>query len=158
MTAKCDSIDIGDILKKFDLNEGKLIPILSAIQEKYRYLPQEAMTQVAVALNLPAAKVYGVATFYAHFALQPKGEHIIRVCNGTACHVKGAEKLIGKLREKLKLPEPKTTTDDMKVTLEMVSCLGACGLAPVLVTDEEVHGQVKPAQIDEIVDAILAKK
>lgn len=152
-----DLSEVDVIVKKFEFNVNKLIPILSAIQHEYRYLPQAAMSRVATILNIPAARVFGVATFYAHFALQPKGENVIRVCKGTACHVKGADKLIDAIYEKLKLSPTKQTTDDMQFTIEMVSCLGACGLAPVLVVGEDVYGQVKADGINAIVDKYIKK-
>jgi len=130
------------ILATFGHEEARLVPILQAVQEEYRYLPEEVMTFVATALGVPPARVYGVATFYGHFALEPKGKFVVRVCDGTACHVKGSEHLVDALRAILKLPEGQKTTPDMLFTLETVSCLGACGLAPAVVVNEEVHGQM----------------
>ena len=107
---------------------------------------------------MPVAEVYGVATFYAHFTLNPKGKYVIKVCNGTACHVKGSMKLVDVLFDKLKLNEQKNTTDDMLFTVETVSCLGACGLAPVMVINESVHGQVDTKKAGDIIDEIIAKE
>lgn len=146
------------ILDKHQRNAARLIPILQEVQEEYRYLPVEVMTFVATALNLPPARVYGVATFYAHFTLEPKGKHVIRVCDGTACHVKQSEPLLRALQKKLGLSDTKRTSADMLFTIEVVSCLGACGLAPVMVVDEEVHGQVTPEHAVELVDAIVKKE
>jgi NADH-quinone oxidoreductase subunit E len=139
-----------EILDEYHRDGSKIIPILQAIQEEYRYLPEEILTYVATALDLSPAKVYGVATFYSHFSLEPKGAYVIKVCDGTACHVKGSGKLVETLRKKLGLTEKKKTTDDMQFTLETVSCLGACGLAPVLLVNEKVYGQVSADRAEEI--------
>lgn len=139
-----------EILDEYGRDGSKIIPILQAIQEEYRYLPEEILTYVATALDISPAKVYGVATFYSHFSLEPKGAYVIKVCDGTACHVKGSGKLVDILRKKLALTEKKKTTDDMLFTLETVSCLGACGLAPVMLVNEKVYGQVTPERAQEI--------
>lgn len=144
------------ILEEHGYDEAKLIPILQQVQEAYRYLPEDVMRHIAAKLNISPAKVFGVATFFAHFAITPKGKHIIKVCNGTACHVKGAASIISTVKEKLKLAGTKETTDDGLFTLECVSCLGACGLAPVMVIDETVHGQVTPDQAKKFIDEIIA--
>jgi NADH-quinone oxidoreductase subunit E len=146
------------ILDTFHRDKSKLVPILQAVQEEYRYLPEEVMTLVATMLGLPPAKVYGVATFYSHFALEPKGKYVIRVCDGTACHVKGSQDLVDALQSKLKVSKARKTTPDMMFTLETVSCLGACGLAPAMVVNDEVHGQVKPEAACEILLAIQQKE
>ncbi|MDR1290436.1 MAG: NAD(P)H-dependent oxidoreductase subunit E [Planctomycetaceae bacterium] len=141
-----------EILDVNDRDPARLIPILQQIQEFYRYLPEEILTFIATTLCIPPAHVFGVATFYAHFTLVPKGEHTCKLCDGTACHVRGSEHILNALRTELKLNESgKNTTDDMKFTVETVSCLGACGLAPVLVVDEKVHGNITP---DEAVNLI----
>lgn len=150
-----DMAGVDAILEKFGHNTSKLIPILAAIQEHYRYLPAKAMSKVAHDLNIPPAKIYGVATFYAHFALEPKGKYIIRVCDGTACHVKGSTKIIDALYEKIGVSAAKKTSSDQMFTVETVSCLGACGLAPVLLVNEDVYGQVKPEKALALVDDIL---
>lgn len=146
-----------DILREHDHSPAKLIPILQAVQEEYRYLPEDILTYVATSLDLPPARVFGVATFYAHFALAPKGKHVFRLCDGTACHVKGSQPILDALRERLGLRPGQETTDDMMFTVETVSCLGACGLAPVVVLDEAVHGQVTPEMAVALIDTILAQ-
>jgi len=146
------------ILESFKHDKSKLVPILQAVQEEYRYLPKEVMTFVATALDIPPARVFGVATFYSHFALEPKGKYVIRICDGTACHVKGSTDILDALNERLKLPKGKKTTPDMLFTLETVSCLGACGLAPVVVINEEVHGQVTPESARGLIDQICAEE
>ncbi len=147
-----------EILDDYQRDPHKIIPILQAVQEEYRYLPQEVLTFVATSLGVSPARVFGVATFYSHFSLEPKGRHILRVCDGTACHVKGSSKIIAALRERLNLTEKKHTTPDMLFTLETVSCLGACGLAPVLVVDDDVHGQITPQKAVEIVERLMAEE
>ena len=146
------------ILEKYEYNKAKLIPILQAVQKEYRYLPQEVLTYVATSLKLPPARVYGVATFYSHFALEPKGKHVIKLCDGTACHVKHSTAILEALQERLGLDNKNITTPDLMFTVETVSCLGACGLAPVMVIDEDVHGQVTPAKAIELVEAILKEE
>lgn len=147
-----------EILDKHERNSAKLIPILQEVQDEYRYLPEEVLTYVATSLGLPPAQVYGVASFYAHFSLEPKGKYVVRLCDGTACHVKGSMPILDALQKKLKLSDSKKTTDDMLFTVETVSCLGACGLAPVLVINEDVYGQVKPEKAISLIDEILASE
>lgn len=150
-----------EILDGYGRDPAKLVPILQAVQAEYRYLPEEVLGYVATALGLPPARVYGVATFYAHFALKPKGKYVVHVCDGTACHVKDSEGLIAAIRKRLGLEKGKNTTDDLLFTVETVSCLGACGLAPVMVVNETVHGQMTPemcvAVIDEIMESEVAQ-
>ncbi len=143
-----------EILERFDHDPGKLIAILQAVQEEYRYLPEDILAFVATSMDIPPARVYGVATFYAHFTLEPKGKHIIKLCDGTACHVKGSERILDHIRDHLGLQEGQNTTPDMLFTVETVSCLGACGLAPVVVINERVHGQVTPEQSRNLLDDI----
>ncbi|MFH0733357.1 MAG: NAD(P)H-dependent oxidoreductase subunit E [bacterium] len=147
-----------EILKKHDNNPNKLIPILQEVQEEYRYLPEELLTFVATLLDLPPARVYGVATFYAHFALEPKGKYVIKVCDGTACHVKDSIPIVEEIMKKLSLDYKVRTTPDMLFTLETVSCLGACGLAPVVVINEEVYPTMSPVKISEVLDTIIEKE
>ena len=147
-----------EILDRHNRQSSRLIPILQSVQEEYRYLPREILTYVATALNVAPAKVYGVATFYTHFALQPKGKYQIRVCDGTACHVKQSIPILEAIRDVLSLSEKKKTSDDMLFTVETVACLGACGLAPVLVVNEEVHGQVTPETGAKIVEEIRTRE
>jgi NADH-quinone oxidoreductase subunit E len=144
------------ILNRFGRRPAGLIPILQAIQHEYQYLPEEVLTYVATSLDVPPARVFGVATFYAHFALEPKGKHVIRICDGTACHVKQSLPVLNALREKLGTTEKSKTTADMMFTVETVACLGACGLAPVVVIDEQVYGQITPTRAVGLVEDILA--
>jgi NADH-quinone oxidoreductase subunit E len=144
------------LLEKNNFDKTKLIPILQVIQKEYEYLPEEILVFIASALNTSPAKVYGVATFFTYFTLKPKGKYIIKVCNGTACHIKKAASLIDAVKNKLRLKENENSTEDMIFTLETVSCLGACGLAPVLVIGEDVYGQMSPNKITYLIDEILS--
>lgn len=147
-----------EILDQFHHDSAKLIPIMQAVQEEYRYLPEEVLTYVATSLGIPASQVYGVATFYSHFALKPKGKYVIKICDGTACHVKKSIPILEALMKKLRLEPGKMTTPDMLFTVETVSCLGACGLAPVLVINEEVHGLMTPETTEKLIDEIIARE
>lgn len=148
-----------EILARHNHNPRRLIPILQEVQESYRYLPEEVLVFVATSLDLPPARVFGVATFYAHFTLKPKGKYVFRLCDGTACHVRGSEPILHALREKLGFAaKDENTTADMLFTVETVSCLGACGLAPVLVVNEDVHGQVTPESAVALLEEIRAKE
>jgi NADH-quinone oxidoreductase subunit E len=146
------------ILEENNFDKSKLIPILQAVQEDYRYLPEELMSFISSALDMSPAIVYGVATFYSHFALKPKGKNIIKVCNGTACHVKKSAAIIDAIRKKLGLKGNENTTKDMLFTLETVACLGACGLAPVIVINDSIYGQITPEKIVVLIDAIAEAK
>ena len=143
------------IIERYNYDKSRLITILQQVQEAYRYLPQQVLTYIATALNMPVAEVYGVATFYAHFSLEAKGKYVAKVCNGTACHVKGAIKLKEAFYKKLKMAAEKHTTDDMMFTVELVSCLGACGLAPVLTINEKVYGPIDAKKTEALIDTII---
>jgi len=147
-----------EIIEKNNFDKSRLIPILQAIQEEYRYLPEEILIYTATALKMPVAEIYGVATFYAHFTLTAKGKYVVKVCDGTACHVKNSMGLHDALQKKLNLKKGQHTTKDLLFTLETVSCLGACGLAPVMVINEQVFGQVSEAKVDSIIDEIIQKE
>ena len=142
------------ILEQNENKPQRLIPILQAVQEEYRYLPEDVLAFVANGLDVPPARVYGVATFYSHFALEPKGKYCIRLCDGTACHVKRSIPILEAVYKRLGLSSKRNTTDDMLFTVETVACLGACGLAPVVVINEDVHGQVTPEAVVRMIDEI----
>src|ERR1035437_10330995 len=144
------------ILGRYAHRPSGLIPILQAIQHVYQYLPEEVLTYVATSLDVPPARVFGVATFYAHVALQPKGKHVIRVCDGTACHVKQSLPVLDAMRAKLGTTEECKTTPDMLFTIETVACMGACGLAPVVVIDDQVFGQITPERAVALIEDIQA--
>jgi NADH-quinone oxidoreductase subunit E len=142
------------ILDHYKRQPSKLIPILQAVQDEYRYLPEEVLNYVATALNIPPARVFGVATFYAYFAMEPKGKHVIRLCDGTACHVKQSIPILEALRAKLQVTEKLKTTPDMLFTVETVACLGACGLAPVVMVNQEVHSCMTPEKAVKLIEEI----
>jgi len=138
-----------EVLSEFKGVKGVLIPALQKVQNFYGYLPEHGMKKIAETLDMPYSKVFGVATFYAQFHLKPRGKFIIRVCMGTACHVRGAEKIQNKIIEELDIG-PGETTEDLKFTLEPVACIGCCGLAPVLMVNDNTHGRLAPDMIPEI--------
>jgi len=146
------------IIAEHGSKPSKLIPILHAVQREYRYLPEEILTYVAMSLKLPPAKVYGVASFYAHYSLKPKGKYVVHICDGTACHVKGSINILEAMRKKLGLSKEKPTDDNMLFTIETVSCLGACGMAPVITINEDVYGSVTPQSAVALLDGILEKE
>ena len=147
-----------EIIDSHQRNPQKLIPILQEVQEKYRYLPEEIIVFIATSLSIPPAKVYGVATFYSHFTLKPKGKYIIRLCDGTACHVKRSIPILEALQKRLGVNDKNPTTPDMLFTVETVSCLGACGLAPVVLVNEDVYGQMTPETALKLIEDILQKE
>ncbi len=132
--------------------KGALIAVLQAINGHFRYLPADTLTYVSVALGVPLSQIYSLATFYNGFSLKPKGRTVIKVCLGTACHVKGGTRLIERLERDLDIKEGETTPDK-EFTLEAVRCLGCCGLAPVLTFEDEIHGKVRPAQMPKLLKA-----
>jgi NADH-quinone oxidoreductase subunit E len=148
---------VNEIVKKYSFKMSNLIAILQDIQKEYRYLPEEILTYVATIMDIPLSHIYGVATFYSQFSLSPKGKYEIRICDGTACHVRGSSLLLDALRKKLQLTAEKTTTDDLLFSLETVSCLGACGLAPVVVVNEKVYPQMTPEKINKVIDELQSK-
>ena len=124
------------------------------IQGEYRYLPGELLTYVAAEIGISEAKAYSVATFYENFSFEPKGKYIIKVCDGTACHVRKSTAVLERLYKELGLSKGKSTTDDMLFTLETVSCLGACGLAPVLTVNDQVHPAMTPDKVSELIQEL----
>jgi len=142
------------VLDKYERNPHKLVPVLQEIQDVYSYLPEDIMTYVATALGVTTGQVFGVATFYSHFTLVPKGKYVIRVCDGTACHVRKSTDILNVFEKELGLDAKKKTSDDMLFTLETVACLGACGLAPVVVINDEVHGAMTKEKTLELINKI----
>lgn len=130
---------------------GALMPIMQRAQDIFGYLPEEVQNYIAKELDIPVSDIYGVATFYAQFNLEPKGKYIISVCMGTACYVKGSQAVLDKLEEVLGVPAGRTTADGM-FTLNATRCLGACGLAPVIMVNDDVYGRLTPAQIPGIIE------
>ena len=157
--SKVDFKALEEILRSFDYKKSYLIAMLQKVQGIYKYLPEEAMTYIGEHVDgLSPATVFGVATFYAQFSLEPKGKYEIKVCDGTACHVRGSLPVLNAIKEKIKLEEGKFTTKDGLFTLEIVSCLGACGLAPVVVINEKVYPQMTPDAITVILDTLMKEE
>lgn len=150
-TEVIDTSKVEKVLEKYKDARGALIPILQAVQVGYGYLPESIIDFIAERLKISTNEIIGVATFYAQFHLKPRGQHIIKVCCGTACHVKNARSLSVKVHEKLKINVNETSKDRL-FTFEEVSCLGACGIAPVVVIDEDVHGELSPDKLGGILD------
>jgi NADH:ubiquinone oxidoreductase subunit E len=123
-------------------SEGNIISLLQSIQSELGYIPENAVVWFSKRLDIPASRFFGVATFYAQFHLQPRGKHIVTTCCGTACHVKGSERLINGLIRELGLPDGESTTGDREFTLEKVNCVGACSIAPVVIVNNKVHGKM----------------
>jgi NADH:ubiquinone oxidoreductase subunit E len=130
------------ILNDYHLSKGNIISILQDIENSFGYIPEEAVMWFSKKLDIPASRFFGTATFYSQFHLKPRGKNIITVCRGTACHVKGSERLINRLFMELDIPPDEETTPDLKFTVEKVNCIGACGIAPVTVLNKEVHGKM----------------
>ncbi len=130
------------LVKNFRENEGNIISLLQETQEVFGYIPEEAVYRLSEELDIPASSFFGVATFYAQFHLKPRGKHIITACCGTACHVKGSERIINNLKRDLCLTESENTTEDKKFTLEQVACVGACSIAPVVIINKKVYGKM----------------
>jgi len=145
---------VNEILAYYQYDATNLIAILQKVQAEYTYLPQDILTYLATALKRSPSEIYGVATFYAQFSLEPKGKYEIRVCDGTACHVRRSIPVLQAIKRKLKLGAGEKTTPDLRFSLETVSCLGACGLAPVVVINNKVYPQQTPESIAKILDDI----
>lgn len=145
---------IDHLLEKNGCVQSSIISILQDIQEIYHYLPEEIFPYLAEKLEISSATIYGVATFYENFSLEPKGKYVIKVCDGTACHVRKSIPILNALRQELGLSEEKTTTDDLLFTVETVSCLGACGLAPAMTINDKVHGSMTPDKAKELLKAL----
>lgn len=143
--------DMKEILGKYQNSKDNLIQILNEVQEKFGYIPLIAQKEISQYLNISLAEIYGVITFYSRFTLEPKGEYTISVCLGTACFVKGSEKLLDRLKERLKI-EPGKTTSDGKYSLDTTRCIGACGIAPVFTVNGEVYGKATVKKLDEVLD------
>ncbi len=142
---------IAKIQKEFEGSPDELIPILQKLQRETGFLPKRALLEIAHLTGLPAAKVFGVATFYAQFRLQPVGKNIIRICRGTACHVKGADRILDDIQDQLHLV-PGETTEDGLFTVETVACFGSCALAPVVVANDTVHGSMDRLKCQKLLD------
>ena len=151
--------DVDNVIKNIGAKKSNLIAILQKVQEIYRYLPEEAMTYIGTKIEgLSPATVFGVATFYAQFSLEPKGKYEIKLCDGTACHVRGSMPVYESIIQRFELKNGKFTTEDGLFSVETVSCLGACGLAPVVVINEKVYPQMTTDAMKIIIDEILERE
>jgi len=142
--------ELAEILAPYVGQRGATIPVLQKVQAKLGYLPEEALREVATALRMPVSEVYGVATFYAQFRFVPRGERTIKVCLGTACHVRGAQKVLETVETELGT-EAGGTTADRRYSLEKVACFGSCGLAPVMVIEKDVHGRMNATKVKQVI-------
>ena len=140
-----------EIIAKYVTEPKWLIPIIQDVQTEYRYLPPELLTYIAGKLHITEAKAYSVATFYENFSFEQKGKYVIKVCDGTACHVSKSTTILDQLYKELNLQKGQHTTEDMLFTVETVSCLGACGLAPVLTVNDEVHAAMTPEKVTALI-------
>ncbi len=150
MSESFDFIVVDQILSANQYNQHSIISILQDIQEHYRYLPREVFAYLADKLGMNEVTIYSIATFYENFSLEPKGKYVIKICDGTACHVRRSIPILERIRSDLGLSESKKTTDDRNFTVETVSCLGACGLAPVLTVNDVVYPEMTPDKASDL--------
>jgi len=148
---------LNEILSSYEGREDELIPILQQVQQVFGYLPEPAMRKIAKFLKLPESTVFGVGTFYAQFKLVPSGRNIIRVCRGTACHVRGGARILREVEKNLGI-KPGESTPDLECSLETVACIGACALAPTMVVNNETHGQMTTGKVAEVLEQCRGKK
>jgi NADH:ubiquinone oxidoreductase subunit E len=146
------------IYTRYRENEGNLISILQDIENEFGYLQEDAITWFSERLDVPLAKFYGIATFYAQFHLKPKGKNVVTACCGTACHVKGSERLINSLVKELAIPDGEDTSEDLRFTVERVNCVGACSIAPVVIINKTVHGKMTPDKLMKEMKALKEGK
>ena len=151
MASQIDPVAIDTIIDKYKGEEGILIQVLLDVQHEYNWLPQEALKHISDRLKVPFSQIYRVASFYKAMSLTPRGNHLIRVCLGTACHVRGAPRILDNVEQALSIKAGETT-QDMKFSLERVNCLGCCALGPVMVIDGEAHGNLVPSKVEEIIN------
>jgi NADH:ubiquinone oxidoreductase subunit E len=152
MEAEVDYMELDSIIEdEFGNDKENLIMILQAIQRKYNYVPQPALTYLSAKIGIPYSKIYGVATFYSTFSLEPRGRNIISICLGTACHVRGGERVRERIQENLAISDGQTT-EDQRFTLESVRCIGCCSLGPVVKINEDTHGRISTDEVDRILD------
>ncbi len=159
MTLKVNEVfgHVGEVLTEEQKKQGALIHAFQQIQEEHNYLPGEELEKLSKTLDLPMSVVYSTATFYKQFYFTPRGRRIFRVCTGTACHVRGADKVLHKVEDEFSIKEGETT-EDMEMTLETVGCIGCCGLAPVATIDEDIVGEIDMKKLELIVDSIKEGK
>ncbi len=157
MSKTIDHEEIERIVQAHGATASAVIAILQDIQDRHRYLPREIFPLLSARLGVSEARIYSVATFYENFSLEPKGKYVFRICDGTACHVRKSEPILERLRLDLGLTKEKVTTADLLFTVETVSCLGACGLAPVLTVNGAVHAAMTPEKASDLVRALRAE-
>lgn len=145
-----DLTGANEVIDKYVDMKGALMPVLQAVQDVYGYIPEPTVHLIAERLNVYPSQIYGVLTFYAQFHLEPRGKYIIRVCMGTACHVKGAGRIADTLTDRLKIGHAETT-EDLKFTAEYVACIGACGMAPVIMVNDATYGSMTVQKMDEVI-------
>lgn len=148
--------NVGEVLTEEQKKRGVLIHALQNIQKEHNYLPEDVLKGLARKLDLPLSEVYSTASFYKHFYFKPRGRNVVCVCLGTACHVRGAGKVLEKIEENFGIGEGETT-EDMSLTLETVGCVGCCGLAPVVTVNDEVEGDLNPKKVDELIKTIKGR-
>ena len=153
----CKDEKIEKILSKYEKDKSNLIQILNEVQETYGYIPEDVQLEISKYLGIEMAEIYGVITFYARFTLKPKGKYNIAVCLGTACFVKGSEKVLDRVKQKLGIDVGQTTKDG-KFSIEATRCIGACGLAPVFTVNDEVYGKATPELVDKVIDEYISKE
>ena len=149
-TSGIDKVD--EIVSKYGARSDTLIQILLELQRENRWLPREALRRVGERLDIPLSQIYQITTFYKAFSLVPMGRHMVTVCMGTACHVRGAQRIVDRMQDLINI-EPGDTTPDLKFSLETVNCLGCCALGPVMVVDDEYHGHLSPGQVKDILES-----
>ena len=150
-TSGIDPADVEAVIEPFRGRKGMLIPLLQKMQERFGYVPPESIEPIARALDVFPVEVYGILTFYAQFCLEPRGRHTIRVCQGTACYIMGGKDLLDHVCGQLGI-QVEQTTPDRRFTLERVACLGCCGMAPVVMVDNDFYGRCTPAKMDEVLE------
>jgi NADH-quinone oxidoreductase subunit E len=151
MNETFDFTKVDSIINELGYRQSAIIAILQGIQEHYRYLPKEVFPYLSQKIGISEARIYSTATFYDNFSLEPKGKFVIKVCDGTACHVRKSIPILERLRKELGLSEKKATADDLSFTVETVSCLGACGLAPVITVNDKVYPAMTPDKASELI-------
>lgn len=150
MNETFDFTKVDSIINEFGCKQSAIIAILQGIQEHYRYLPKEVFPHLSQKIGISEARIYSTATFYDNFSLEPKGKFVIKVCDGTACHVRKSIPILERLRKELGLTAKKATAEDLSFTVETVSCLGACGLAPVITVNDKVYPAMTPDKTSEL--------
>jgi NADH-quinone oxidoreductase subunit E len=141
------------ILSEFEKNQKELIHILHDVQKKYGYIPSRAVSEISRHIKISESEIYGILSFYKAFTLKPRGKHVITICLGTACHVRGAPMILDEFKRKLGI-DPGETTDDNLFTLETVNCVGACALGPIAIADGDYHGQMKTGEVSKLVEKL----